>query len=264
MKNSLLIFPSYLPLHSHPIYWDHTKELGCQSLGSRPMQAQELFTLFFSGTTCRCLSVLFHFSRYLQEISEDTSLGLSLSLLDTRAPDKPVDAMKLFHRFCCWTQIQLSYHWAWLHRGYWSYRNLIDWSSVLVFNHYLSFLSSNSVVMKKKQTGHDWETNDHVRTSWLMAREMQDFKDWEIQVDLLSSVTIPGLCMVHSFKSSEPFTSRLQHVYWRTLLHMYYAYKPGAGLISVLHCCTAVRNLCMAMHLPKKCARKPQTYVNVT
>ena len=29
--------------------------------------------------------------------------------------------------FCCWTLIWLSRHWAWLRRGYWRYRSLIDW-----------------------------------------------------------------------------------------------------------------------------------------
>ena len=38
----------------------------------------------------------------------------------------PVDVMELFHRFCCWTLIWLSRHWAWLRWGYWRYRSLID------------------------------------------------------------------------------------------------------------------------------------------
>ena len=38
-----------------------------------------------------------------------------------------VDFTELFLRFCCWTLIQLSHHWAWLCWGYWHYRNLIDW-----------------------------------------------------------------------------------------------------------------------------------------
>ena len=33
----------------------------------------------------------------------------------------------LFPQFYCWTLIWLSRHWAWLHRGYWRYRSLIDW-----------------------------------------------------------------------------------------------------------------------------------------
>ena len=39
----------------------------------------------------------------------------------------PVDVMELFLRFCCWTPIRLSRHWAWHRRGYWRYRKLIDW-----------------------------------------------------------------------------------------------------------------------------------------
>ena len=35
--------------------------------------------------------------------------------------------MELFHWFCFWTLIPLSRHWAWLLRGYWRYRNMIDW-----------------------------------------------------------------------------------------------------------------------------------------
>ena len=40
----------------------------------------------------------------------------------------PVDVTELFPRFYCWTLIWLSLHWAWLHRGYWCCRSLIDWS----------------------------------------------------------------------------------------------------------------------------------------
>ena len=39
----------------------------------------------------------------------------------------PVDVMELFPRFCCWTLIRLSHHWAWLCWGYWHYSSLIDW-----------------------------------------------------------------------------------------------------------------------------------------
>ena len=34
---------------------------------------------------------------------------------------------ELFTRFCCWTLIRLSRHWAWLRWRYWRYRSLIDW-----------------------------------------------------------------------------------------------------------------------------------------
>ena len=59
MKSSLFIFTPCLPYHSHPVQWDGAKELVCQSLGSRPTQTQELFTVVprLSGTTSLCLSV---------------------------------------------------------------------------------------------------------------------------------------------------------------------------------------------------------------
>ena len=39
----------------------------------------------------------------------------------------PVDIVELLHRFCCWALIWIMRHWAWLRRGYWRYRNLVDW-----------------------------------------------------------------------------------------------------------------------------------------
>ena len=39
----------------------------------------------------------------------------------------PVDVTELFPRFCCWTLIRMSRHWARLRRGYLRYRSLIDW-----------------------------------------------------------------------------------------------------------------------------------------
>ena len=38
----------------------------------------------------------------------------------------PFDVTELFPRLCSWTLIWLSHHWAWLRRGYWRYRSLID------------------------------------------------------------------------------------------------------------------------------------------
>ena len=44
--------------HYHPIHWDWTKVSVCQSLGSRPTQAQELFTRAQSlWNNLRCLSI---------------------------------------------------------------------------------------------------------------------------------------------------------------------------------------------------------------
>ena len=39
----------------------------------------------------------------------------------------PVDVVELLPRFRCWALIWMSRHWAWLRRGYWRYRNLVDW-----------------------------------------------------------------------------------------------------------------------------------------
>ena len=38
-----------------------------------------------------------------------------------------IDATKLLYRFCYWTLMWLSRHWAWLWQGYWCYRDLTDW-----------------------------------------------------------------------------------------------------------------------------------------
>ena len=43
------------------------------------------------------------------------------------SPDGLLMLRSCFPRFCCWTMIRLSRHWAWLCRGYWRYRSLIDW-----------------------------------------------------------------------------------------------------------------------------------------
>ena len=54
----MFIFTPCLLHHSHPIHWDQTKVLVCQSIEERPTQAQEVFTLVphLFGTTSRCLS----------------------------------------------------------------------------------------------------------------------------------------------------------------------------------------------------------------
>ena len=66
------------------------------------------------GATSVC--PLSHFSCYVQETSEDTSLP--------PPPHRrwhaqwPVDVTELFLRFCCWILIRLSCYWAWFHWGY--------------------------------------------------------------------------------------------------------------------------------------------------
>ena len=128
MKNSLLIFTPCLLHHFHPIHCHHITIIVCQSLGSRPTQVQELFTLVphLFGTTSRCLSVqpfqLLPLRNFWGHISFSWPFPHRY-----RHAQCPVDVTELSHRFCCWTLIPLSYHWAWLHRGYRRYRNLIEW-----------------------------------------------------------------------------------------------------------------------------------------
>ena len=58
----------------------------------------------------------------------------------------PVDGTELVLQFCCWTPIWLSHHWAWLWRGYWSYRNLIDWSNKINQNKHVNPIAAYSIV----------------------------------------------------------------------------------------------------------------------
>ena len=44
-----------------------------------------------------------------------------------RCAQLSVDVTKRLQRLRIWTPIWLLRHWAWLRRGYWCYRNLIDW-----------------------------------------------------------------------------------------------------------------------------------------
>ena len=107
---------------------DQTMIIVCQSLGSRPILVLELFIpvprLF--GTTSRCLSV------QPVQLLPSRNIWRHISLIwlfphRYRHSPWPVDVTELFPRFCCWTLIWLSRHWAWLRRGYWHYRSLIDW-----------------------------------------------------------------------------------------------------------------------------------------
>ena len=58
-KKQSVYLHSCLPYHFHPVHWYQTTIIVCQSPGSRPTQAQELFTLVrhLFGTTFRCLSI---------------------------------------------------------------------------------------------------------------------------------------------------------------------------------------------------------------
>ena len=100
----------------------------CQSLGSRPILVLELFTLVprLFETTYRCLSVQPVQLLPSRNIWRHISLTWPFPHRYRHSP-WPVDVMELFPRFCCWTLIWLSRQWAWLRRGYWRYRSLIDW-----------------------------------------------------------------------------------------------------------------------------------------
>ena len=88
----------------------------------------ELFTLVprLFGTTSRCLSI-----QPLQ-LLPSRNIWRHISLIwpfphRYRHSPWPVDVTELFPRFCCWTLIWLSRHWAWLRQAYWRYRSLINW-----------------------------------------------------------------------------------------------------------------------------------------
>ena len=103
-------------------------EIVCQSLGSRPILVLELFTLVphLFGTTSRCLSIQPVQLLLSRNIWRHISLIWPFPHRYLHSP-WPVDVTELFHRVCCWTLIWLSRHWAWLCRGCWHHRSLIDW-----------------------------------------------------------------------------------------------------------------------------------------
>ena len=47
--------------------------------------------------------------------------------ITSSVPRGKTNAGKRSFSSCCWALIWMSCHWAWLRRGYWRYRNLIDW-----------------------------------------------------------------------------------------------------------------------------------------
>ena len=86
--NSLFIFTSCLLHHSHPAHDDQAKELVCRSPESRPIQAQELFTLVphLFGITSRCLSLQPFQLLPSRSISRHISLTWPFAI-DTSTPD---------------------------------------------------------------------------------------------------------------------------------------------------------------------------------
>ena len=81
VKSSLFIYAPCLPHRFLLVRWDQTTMVVCQSLGSRTMLVQDLFTLVphLSLEQSAAVCPFSQFSCYLQEISEDTSLWFGLS-----------------------------------------------------------------------------------------------------------------------------------------------------------------------------------------
>ena len=137
MKNSLFTFTTCLPHLFLPVHWDQTMVIVCQSLGSRPTQVQELFTLAPPLWDNLLLSV--H-----SAISDATfKKHLKTHLFDLAFPSKiracPMACWcyGILFQFCCWTLNRLPHHWAWLHWGYWRYRNLIDCWLIINFVYFV-------------------------------------------------------------------------------------------------------------------------------
>ena len=104
MINSPFIFTPCLSHHCHPIHLDQTKVLVCSSLGSRPTQVQELFTLVphLCGTTFRSLSV--EPFQWLPSRNIWRHISLLWPFLHRHRHARwDVDVTELFHWFCCWT-----------------------------------------------------------------------------------------------------------------------------------------------------------------
>ena len=128
---------SMLAVSLPPVHRDQTTIIVCQSLGSRPTQVQEHFTLAprLFGTTSHCLSV--QLIQLLPSRNIWRHISLTWPLLHRyRHARWPVDVAELFPQFCCWTLIRLLHQWAWLHQGYWCYRRF-NWINFLHFDNIL-------------------------------------------------------------------------------------------------------------------------------
>ena len=99
-----------------------------------------------SGTTSRCVSIQPIQLLPLRNIWRHISL-IWPSPHRYRHSPWPVDVIELFPRFCCWILIRLSRHWAWLCRGYWRYRSLIDWYWVKVITAFVQSPLSSAISM---------------------------------------------------------------------------------------------------------------------
>ena len=115
-------------LHFTHVHWDQIKESLCRCLESRPMLGKDhlpLVPLLF-GTACYYQSA--HPLQFPPSGNVSRHIFLTWSFPHRHRHARwPVDVVELLHKFCCWSLIWMSRHWAWLRRGYWCYRNLVDW-----------------------------------------------------------------------------------------------------------------------------------------
>ena len=128
MRNSPFTFAPWLPFLFHHVHWDQTEESLCWSLGSGPTLAQgpSAHVPLLFGTTFHYLSVQPPRLPPSEDISKHT-FWLGLPLRRHQCALLPIDITKRLQRLHIGTPIWLLHHWAWLCRGYWRYRNLIDW-----------------------------------------------------------------------------------------------------------------------------------------
>ena len=128
MRNSLFTFAPWLPFLFHHAHWNQREESLCPSLGSRPTLARgpSAHVPLLFGTTFHHLSVQPPQLPPSEDVSKHTFLAWPCPRRH-RCALLPVDVTEQLQRLRIWILIWLLRHWAWLHRGYWRYRNLIDW-----------------------------------------------------------------------------------------------------------------------------------------
>ena len=103
--------------------------------------------LHLFGTTCRCLSLQPVQLLPLRTIWRHISLTWPIPHSYRHSP-WPVDVTELFSRFCCWTLIRLSCHWAWL-RHFTIEVWLIDWFFDAYFYSYETSINQISIASPK-------------------------------------------------------------------------------------------------------------------
>ena len=128
MRNSPFTFAPWLPFLFHHAHWDQTEKSLCPSLGSRPTLAQgpSAHAPLLFGTTFNHLSVQPPRLPPSEDVSKDT-FSTWPPPRRHRCAQPPVDVTERLQWLRIWTPIWLLGHWAWLRRGYWRYRKLIDW-----------------------------------------------------------------------------------------------------------------------------------------